>query len=121
MSATNRGATRIPQDLYTTPRSLIARMFLEIDWEYVHTACDPTAGDGRFLDAMPHRVVRLGYDIRPSAHPVVQHLDYLKSEPPRVDLAITNPPFSIAERLLDDALRDGERRVGDREVDARRF
>lgn len=94
MSATGRGAHRVANDVYETPDEPIRLIADRIDWDQVVTAGEPCVGSGNIPRNCPS--VRGGwitYEIRDGR-------DYLMSNPPRVDLTLTNPPYSLAQAFL---------------------
>jgi hypothetical protein len=126
VSATNRGGKRLPDDYYQTPQHTIDE-FLD-GW----LARDPDALKGLILDpcaggtvdgetmAYPEALERRGIfgtltnDIRGDS-PAWKHQDFLKDyedDPPAMclkwygcDLIISNPPFCVARKFIERALR----------------
>jgi len=119
MSSTNRGATRNESDFYPTPHQAIDSIMLEIDWRTVNTVLEPALGDGRILD----HVVRMKPDLYTDWYEIQKERNYLdgathhlrfagnpgdsKASTRPWDLVITNPPFSLAQEFITQALLDG--------------
>ena len=129
MSATNRGAERMSDDAYPTPTWAVRRLLEEIHpriprgrWHEV------TAGTGNIIRAVNewfgqscsitwhatelHENSSLVECMPPStATPIpanVHFTDYLKGPYIKCDVAITNPPFSIAEDVIKKALTEAD-------------
>lgn len=123
MSATGRGAERKVNDAYSTPTWVIHRLLDEIGEALPRGAwLEPCAGAGNIIRAADThrlnfnpawiavdvadviktwehpRVDRCHGDIRYMARGWYQHQD------PRFRVAITNPPFSLAEAVIDACL-----------------
>lgn len=105
MSSTNRGAARQPDDFYETPawctRSIMSHM------PRFSSALDPCAGKGAILSAVDQwgsylnlHAIEIDSDrsakINDSVTSSVVCGDALVIEWPKVDLIITNPPYSLA-------------------------
>lgn len=100
MSSTNRGADRIPQDLYPTPTPAIDALLGTLDysgaWERFH---EPCKGTGAIYDRVfGHKT----YD------EISEGKDYLANvySANDFDLIITNPPFSLALEFLQKSLHE---------------
>lgn len=128
MSSTNRGAAREIADYYTTPVGHISRFLTA--WAADHNnpkgftsvrhILDPCAG-GRvgfehmsYVDALHEATPRLfpslhkidTVDIREDSRAEFKG-DYLEFSPElKYDLIITNPPFNIAQKVIEKALRE---------------
>lgn len=121
MSATNRGAARRPNDWYATPAWCVEAL-LRV-WQPVRERCfalEPCAGDGAIVDAVdhyylstldPHRVSWDAYDIAPQLQDspggtFIDTFDFLSVEPRSCyEFIITNPPYSIAQEIVEHALK----------------
>ena len=113
MSSTNRGAQRITNDHYRTPRSAWEPLYDRIKWVRVDDITDPCAGDGRLLEpVMTYCLTPHGTEIDanppyPTHWPVRYGVDYLAPhEPYGRCLGVTNPPFSRADEIVMRMLRD---------------
>ena len=99
MSSTNRGADRIPQDMYPTPQAPIDALLNVLDysgtWERFH---EPCKGTGAIYDRVQFK--QKSYD------EISEGKDYLTNlyPPHNFDLIITNPPFSLALDFLEKSL-----------------
>lgn len=120
MSSTNRGKTRNQDDFYETPAwatQLLLKHCSFLDLAKDGIWCEPAAGRGAIIKA----VEDWGY--HPTWHAVeidaerrksVKHLDIPRERlhvdgmqiyqmwtpPPRIDVIITNPPYSVAEEFI---------------------
>jgi len=91
MSATGRDSHRIPQDLYETPVSCASAILRQINFARVHSCFEPCAASGRIYSRLP----------KPKYYAEISEgVDYLAHNWPKVDLVITNPPFSLALEFL---------------------
>lgn len=99
MSATNRGSQRIPQDAYATPSEAIDVLLPHVHIHHLSTFLEPCRGTGAIYDRIRcHR--RLHCEI-------AEGTNYLTWKPKdRVDLIITNPPFSLAQEFLEKSLEE---------------
>jgi hypothetical protein len=105
VSATNRGASRRPQDFYETPVWL-TEAIIPILQEHLFPIEDPrilepAAGQGAILqvleDAFPHAVIHSG--------DITTGQDFLTYPYDRYyDLIITNPPYSLALEFIQRAM-----------------
>ena len=100
MSATNRGAERNAYDFYPTPSEPINQILNEIDFTTVTSFLEPCKGDGAILNLIPDGITKHYAEIR-------EGIDYLKYIY-KVDLIVTNPPFSIALEFLQKSLRESK-------------
>lgn len=130
MSSTNRGGQREPSDYYKTPQSVVENFlhawavdgmnsFVEIE-----TVLDPCAGgivdregmsypDGiravRKCGLFPNLTKLHTLDIRADSCADEKCVDYRmwkSSSPTRHSLVITNPPFALAQEIIEKALQD---------------
>lgn len=97
MSAINRGSERIPQDFYATPKWCVDLIFPTIDLSRVYSSLEPCLGSGVIYKKLPRK--RYWAEIR-------RDRDYLKTSFPKVDLIVTNPPFSLALKFLRKSLSE---------------
>jgi len=114
MSSTSRGAPRARLDTYPTPSWCVDVLFEDLHlpggrW------IEPAVGDGGLIEATQrHRadVQWLGVEVdahrplRPAAaHVAVVRADFLAWDPGprRFDVALTNPPFSLARPFVEHA------------------
>ena len=124
MSSTNRGSVRPEHDVYPTPgwcvRRLLERVSLPSGLWF-----EPCAGEGAIIDAanewiasdaiseVPGSLIRWeSMDIRPECYEPLRVFgrshcgDFLKFTPvPRCEVVITNPPFSIAQQVIEQSLQ----------------
>lgn len=116
MSATKRGGIRSEADYYPTPTWCVERL-LESVTLYGSRWLDPCAGDGAILRAAAPwtcGAVWGAIEIRPACGPPLERLvghenvclgDVLQCGPWarswRPDVIITNPPYRIAQQVLD--------------------
>ncbi|MDI9412104.1 MAG: hypothetical protein QM401_00805 [Bacillota bacterium] len=110
MSATNRGGKRRASDFYETPEN-VARFFIEFMLtEDYKTILEPCSGSGNIVRALrefyPKATIIasdiLDVDQIKQANVTYPNTDFLV-EPALdtpIDLIITNPPYSIAEKII---------------------
>jgi len=97
MSATNRGAERIPQDSYQTPGHCIDALLPFIVWPKVRSFLEPCRGAGAIYDRVSA--------VRKEWCELSEGRDYLTTRySERFDLIITNPPFSFAMEFISKSL-----------------
>jgi hypothetical protein len=105
LSATNRGASRRPQDFYETP-AWLTEAIIPILREHLYPIEDPrtlepAAGQGAILrvleEAFPNAVIDSG-DIGTGQDFLTYPYD------PHYDLIITNPPYSLALEFIQRAM-----------------
>lgn len=97
MSATNRGSVRNERDFYSTPEYTIKSILDEIDMDKVNSFCEPCYGTGAIWDLINS----------PQKHwfEIEMGRDYLNGGvKPKVQLTLTNPPFSLAKDFIDMAM-----------------
>ena len=103
MSSTKRGTIRQVNDHYDTPPYTIQSL-LDVH-EIKYPALEPCAGNLAIARMLGSEKV-LTIDINPNT-PAKQHGDYLKMNYiPLYNTIITNPPFNIAEEIIEKALCD---------------
>lgn len=91
---------RSPYDFYPTPHWCYEK--LPIDYSNYKTALEPCAGDYRIADFMMEK----GLEVE--ACEIQEGDDYFDWKEPKVDLILTNPPFSIAQEFIEKALIDAK-------------
>lgn len=99
MSATNRGSERVKQDVYITPDYTINSLLEYIDFSKAKSFCEPCRGTGAIYNKIPLEE-KFFFEIS-------EGFDYL-SVKQEVDLIITNPPFSLAEKFLEKSLSEAK-------------
>lgn len=121
MSATNRGAERVEDDAYPTPAWCVRRLLEGLETAYgaqipVDNWHEIAAGTGGIIRAVQeYRPMRVGRwfatELRENDElPFTPGLyafafeDFLTQKPFRSDVAITNPPFAIAEAMIKKSL-----------------
>lgn len=101
MSSTNRGADRIPQDMYPTPQAPIDALLNVMRFPHWVSFHEPCRGDGAIYNRM--RVLRRSHC------EISEGVDYLTYLPDvHHDLIITNPPFSLALEFLQKSLQEAD-------------
>jgi len=106
MSATNRGSKRIPLDDYPTPAWLtraIVPVLKQHFFEQKLRILEPCAGNGAMVKVLreefPHSKIT-HWDLKRDK------IDFLKQRPRAgFNLIITNPPYSIAQEIVEHALK----------------
>lgn len=100
MSATNRSGARRPFDNYSTPEWCVKRL-LEARELPMGTWLEPCAGDGAIARAVPSdHVYWTTVELRAECA-ADYHGDFLTAEVERhFDVAITNPPYHLAEQFI---------------------
>jgi len=93
MSATGHGAIRVENDFYPTPDWCISAIVEKINWPLVRSMMEPCKGEGAILDQVPAGTVKYWAEI-------TEGIDYLKTDVPKTDLTLTNPPFFAAPEFL---------------------
>jgi len=94
MSAKNRGSLVITQEFYPTPLQTINSIINEINFNKVHSFCEPCNGSGVITNAIPSNVSKYHFELS-------EGTDYLLPEnSEQVDLILTNPPFSLAKEFI---------------------
>jgi hypothetical protein len=98
VSSTNRGAKRIPQDLYETPEWLIRAMLPHLEAQLKGQILEPAEGNGA--------IVRTLEEPFPAARIVQGDIqtgqNFLSGQ---FDLIITNSPYSLALEFIQRALQ----------------
>ena len=95
MSAKNRGSTTITQEFYPTPAASIDKILTEVNWDEVSTFCEPCKGGGAIYDKVPINDANKFY------FELSEGTDYLDPKNTKqVDIILTNPPFSLAEKFI---------------------
>lgn len=117
----------INKDFYPTPKDLIDRMLEGIDFKYINSVLEPSAGKGDLVDGFVECADRKNYrgwgvsqkasvdcieiekelqaTLKGKGYRVI-HNDFLTfNSPKRYDLILMNPPFSCGEKHLLKALK----------------
>tara|TARA_R100001480_G_C4709790_1_gene178599 strand:+ start:374 stop:946 length:573 start_codon:yes stop_codon:yes gene_type:complete len=97
MSRQKKGIRLNETDFYPTPSWCYEN--LEIDWSKFSTAHEPCAGDGRILDFLKSK------DIDCSYSEITENKDFFDWNG-KVDLILTNPPFSLSREFVDHSLEN---------------
>ena len=92
MSAKHRGSTLIHQEFYPTPSYTVDSILKELDLHRVKSFTEPCRGLGHIYDKVN---VPLKYHCELS-----EGSDYLLTSMPKVDLILTNPPFTLAQQFI---------------------
>ena len=100
MSATNRGTNKITNDFYPTPSYTVDSILKEIDFSKVSSFRKPCRGGGIIFN-------KIDVDHK-DYFELSEGLDYLKSEAHKVDLILTNPPFSLAKEFIEKAISESD-------------
>lgn len=121
MSATNRGAKRQEADNYPTPSWCTRRILEAVELYHPHRPLkifEPCAGDGAIVRELRQTFttaeitaneLRNVDTLHDAGATFVTHGDYLawpalRQPMPRFDIGITNPPFAIAEAVVQQML-----------------
>jgi hypothetical protein len=96
MSSTNRGTKRNKNDFYPTPKWCTQELLALIDWSSVGSYYEPCLGDGAIYDLIPLK--------NKDWSEIQKGRDYLNTCHQKVDLIITNPPYSNALNFIRVAL-----------------
>jgi hypothetical protein len=101
VSATNRGSTRIAQDLYETPEWAVNLILEKIDQPRILTSLEPCMASGRIYNLLPG--IKSWCELS-------KGVDYLSAQfdSNQFDLIITNPPFSLALPFLVKSLEEAK-------------
>lgn len=106
MSATGRGAERVENDFYETPAWLTRAILPEI--KQLHgdrpLFLEPACGQGAIVRELAAFFPQSGI----CANDLTMGVDFLKIEPrgPKpFDVIITNPPYSLAQEFIEQALK----------------
>lgn len=90
--------TRNAYDFYPTPQWCYEK--LPINWDMFSSALEPCEGDGRITSFLSNKGINTtGIDIQ-------NNIDYLNTKVNKVDLILTNPPYSLAKEFIEKALID---------------
>jgi len=99
MSATNRGAIVVTNEFYPTPDYTIQVLLDELDFTKYKSFHEPCKGNGAILDLIPANLTK-------SYCELVEGINYLTTTVSPVDLIITNPPFSLAQKFITKSLTE---------------
>lgn len=87
-------------DFYPTPEWCYEK--LDVIWSDFSTGLEPCKGDGRIYKFMVENGIYTKWaEIR-------EGVDYLNTEFDKVDLILTNPPFSLAQEFIEKALTEAD-------------
>lgn len=86
-------------DFYPTPMWCVEN--LNIDWSMFSTAHEPCRGDGRIYNWLSNKGLTTSYT------EITEGLDFFAWQD-KVDLIITNPPFSLAKEFIDHSLKNSK-------------
>jgi len=100
MSASNRGAIKLDKEFYPTPDYTIDSILKEINFSKVWSFREPCRGGG-----IIYNKIEAHYK---DYFELSEGLDYLKSNAKRVDLILTNPPFSLAQEFIEKAISESD-------------
>lgn len=101
MSATNRGAERVPKDFYPTPEDAVEVMLQLFEFKRCTWFLEPCRGDGKIYDRVPVEN-KIWAELQ-------EGIDYLTFDDlflPKNSIIITNPPFSLALEFLTKSLKE---------------
>jgi len=101
MSATNRGAIRVDNDLYATPTISIDALLQVLTIPKDSTFLEPCRGHGDIFNRISCRQ-RLYCELSEG----IDYLAYRPSQP--IDLIVTNPPFTLALEFLQKSLSEAD-------------
>lgn len=117
MSATGRGAERLPDEAYCTPAWCVRRLLEEIPSAQIsgNRWLDPCAGDGAIVKAVHAQgLIEIDWTVCEIRDACMSHLhalfvssagvvhgDFFDRPWEPFDVAIANPPFSTAQRFID--------------------
>lgn len=87
---------RNANDYYPTPHWCFEK--LNIDFSKYATALEPCAGDGRIVSFLEHKGIETDYC------EISEGIDFLKHPVSKVDLVLTNPPFSLAMEFIEKSM-----------------
>jgi len=125
MSSTNRNSgERVEHDFYPTPKWCVARLMEKLDfWTGDNVWLEPCAGNGAIIKAIKElypaddetwKIVELQPEFEQELKTLSENVvigDYLTTDPGKVDVIITNPPFSLAFEIIKKALESKPRVV----------
>jgi hypothetical protein len=125
MSSTNRNSEeRVEYDFYPTPKWCVARLMEKMSFfPSDQIWLEPCAGNGAIIKAIKElypsdsdtwKAIELQSRFEPELRALTENViigDYLASEPGKVDVIITNPPFSLAFEIIKKALESKPRVV----------
>lgn len=100
MSATNRGSVRVDRDFYPTPTYTVRSLLDHMDLTKVNSFLEPCRGEDSIFKQVN---VKEKYWAELSLG-----VDYLTTVFNKVDLIITNPPFTLAKEFLKKSLAESD-------------
>jgi hypothetical protein len=87
-------------DYYPTPYWCFEK--LPIDWDIFKTAIEPCEGDGRITKFLQEvGIDTKGIDLK-------NGINYLTTEYQKVDLILTNPPYTLAKEFIEKAITEAK-------------
>lgn len=95
MSRQKTGVRLNKTDFYPTPLWCLEN--LEVDWSKFSSIHEPCKGDGRLYNWFKNQNLKVSYS------EINEGLDFFDWDE-KVDLILTNPPFSIAQEFIDHSL-----------------
>lgn len=119
MSATNRGAERVPHDNYATPAWCVHRLLERLSLPVEGRWLEPCAGSGAIIEAVAERLPTVTWnavELRQECAPALQALERAGRivSPPMLcdfrqaaqvlgsyEVIFTNPPFTLAREFLE--------------------
>ena len=101
MSSKNRKVKSLAGDKYYTPQYAIDLIISRIDFSKVKSFLEPCARDKRILKSVPKDIIKHYCEIDLG-------IDYLKTNCPKVDLIVTNPPFSLSIEFVTKSLQESD-------------
>ncbi len=101
MSSKNRKVKSLVGDKYYTPQYAIDLMMDRINFSKVKSFLEPCVGDSRILKSVPKDVIKYYCEIDLG-------IDYLKTDCAKVDLIVTNPPFSMSIEFITKSLQESD-------------
>ena len=109
MSRTAFKKDRVTNDGYQTPVSAIEPLLPYINFTKVKSFYEPCAGDGNILDSVLRPMYFADHNCKDSFSEITTGSDYFKDDVVgrfngKVDLIVTNPPFSQAIQFLQKSL-----------------
>lgn len=90
--------TRNPNDYYPTPNWCFEKLSEIIDFSKYKTALEPCAGDHRIVTFLERKEIETDYC------EITEGIDFLTYPVSKVDLVLTNPPFSLAMEFIEKSM-----------------
>ncbi len=89
-----------PNDVFLTPGGLVDECLKMMDFQEGDTVCDPSAGNGAFLNKFPDGVSKVHCEIDENLE-CHNGKDFLEADLGVVDWYATNPPYSMLDKWFD--------------------